>query len=329
MNNDTDPSSNAGALVTWARSIRAWQESRPTRLSDEALVRRYPALGSTKTYKRILAGDLAELRIEDWLEKYRGVSNQIDAESAGAATAEIYDDLEPTRLVRAAVQNLLRSFGIERLVVVQGDTGTGKTTALAVVDEMFRGSTVKLEAHEGWRSFAAAMGDIAVAVGVADSIDKLPVSGSARLDAIVRHLGESRPIILIDEGHHVTAPVLNAIKTMINRTAARFVIAAQSTLWRKLAAASLQEAKQLLLNRLRERVHLGGPTAADVALYLARRAGLEVGDDEVGEIVAAAGKYGSYAFLRRLGEALLGMPPADRDLEAALEQTRRLKLQLA
>lgn len=326
---DTDTNTKARALIISAQSIRAWQESRPTALSDEALVRRYPALGSTKTFKRILAGDVAELRIEDWIVKYRTVSSLIDAEVSAAAQAEIYDDLEPTLLVRSAVQNLLRSSGLEQLVVVQGDTGSGKTTSLRVVDELFKGSTYWIEAHEGWRSFAAAMGDIAVALGVADTIDKLPASGAARLDLIIRHIGESKPIILIDEGHHMTAAVLNAIKTIINRTSGRFVIAAQSTLWRKLAAASMQEAKQLLLNRMRERVHLSGPTPLDVVLYLERRTGLEVDAEEVAEIVTTASKYGSYAFLRRLGEALLGMKAEDRDLNAALEQTRRLKLQLA
>lgn len=319
----------APVLVAAALSIRAWQESRPVPMSDSALVRRYPALGSTKTYKRILSGDLAELRIEDWEEKYRGVLGAIDAESAAAAQAEIYDDLEPARAVRSATLNLIRSFGNERLVVVQGDTGTGKTTSLRLIEELYKGTAHWVEAHEGWRSFAAAMGDIAVAVGVADSIEKLPASGAARLDAIIRHIGESRPILLIDEGHHMTAGVLNATKTLINRTAARIVVAAQSTIWRKLAAASLQEAKQLILNRMRERVHLGPPTPLDVVLYLERRAGVAVDAEDVGEIVATAKGFGSYAFLRRLGEALLEMPAADRDLEAALEQTRRLKAQLA
>lgn len=326
---DTHQQNQAAALGNWAQSIRTWQESRPTPLSDTALVRRYPALGSTKTFKRILAGDLAELRIEDWLEKYRGVSGLIDAESAEAAKADIYDDLEPARLVRGAVQNLLRSVGIERLVIVEGDTGTGKTTSLRIVEDLFRGSTHWIECHEGWRSFAAAMGDLAVAVGVADSIDKLPTSGAARLAAIRTHIGDGRPIILLDEGHHCTAPVLNAVKMLINRTGARFVIGTQSTIWRKLVAASLQEAKQLLLNRMRERVNLAGPPAIDIVLYLERRAGIALDAEDVGEIAATAAKFGNYAFLRRLGEALLGMPAADRDLTAALEQTRRIKAQLA
>lgn len=322
--------SDADSLAVWVQAIRDWQLSRPTKLSDEALVRRYPALGSTKTYKRILAGETGELRVDEWLKNYRGVWQQIESECSAANGPEsLYDDLEPARAVRAAVQNLIRSFGVERLVVIQGDTGSGKTSSLSVVEDLFRGSTVRLEASEGWRSFAAAMGDIAVAVGVSDEIAKLPVSGAARLDSIVRHLGEGRRIILIDEGHHMTASVLNAIKTLINRTGALFVVAAQSTLWRKLQAASLQEAKQLLLNRLRERVFLGGPGWEDVQLYLDRRCGVALRKAAAVEIAREAGRYGAYAFLRRLGERLLGEAEEDRVEATALEFCKLLKEQLA
>lgn len=316
-------------LVNYARAIREWQERRPLKLSDEALIRRYPALGSTKTYKRILVGDTAELRAAEWAEKYRGVLTQIDTEEAETSKAEaLYDDLEPARAVRTAVASVVRSMGIERLVIVQGDTGSGKTSSLKLIAGLYPGNVTTVEANVGWRSFASAMGDIAIALGLADDAAKLPVSGSARLDAIVRHIGESRRLVLIDEGHHMTADVLNAVKTMINRTGARFVVAAQSTLWRKLQAASLQEAKQLLLNRLRERVYLAGPSADDVALYLGRRCELDVSTATALEISKAAAKGGAYAFLRRLAASLCD---SRKDIceATALEVTRSLSATLA
>ena len=54
----------ARQLVAAALAIREWQASRPTRIVDEALVKRFPALGSTKTYKRLLTGDTVELRCD-------------------------------------------------------------------------------------------------------------------------------------------------------------------------------------------------------------------------------------------------------------------------
>ena len=330
--NDTEPmneATGAEALVNYALAIRDWQNTRPAKLSDEALIRRYPGLGSTKTYKRILAGDVEELRVEDWTQRYRGVLTQIDTEEAVTAESEeLYDDLVPALAVRTAVNSVMRSMGIERFVVVEGDTGTGKTSALRLIERLFPHATSRVEASVGWRSFAAAMGDLAIAVGVADDAAKLPLSGAGRLDAVIRHIGESRVVLLIDEGHHMTADVLNALKTIINRTPARIVVAAQSTLWRKLQAASLQEAKQLLLNRLRSRAHLGAPTKEDAVVYLARRCGVELGDGAAVEIARLASRGGNYAFLRRLGAALLESPK-DACEATALEVARNVSLSLA
>jgi type II secretory pathway predicted ATPase ExeA len=322
----TEPTS-ADKLVTYAQAIRDWQSARPSKLSDEALIRRYPSLGSTKTYKRILGGDTEELRVDEWADKYRGVLAQIDEEEVEASKREeLYDDLENARAVRTAVASVVRSAGIERLVVIEGDTGSGKSSTLSLVAALYGGT--RLDASVGWRSFAAAMGDICIALGMADSADKLPVSGAARLDALVRHIGESRRLILIDEGHHMTADSLNAIKHLINTTQARFVVAAQSTLWRKLQAASLQEVKQLLLNRLRSRVYLGGPSSADSTAYLSLRTGLEIGSEAATEISRNAARYGNYAFLRRLAAALL---ESKKDISeaTALELTKTLAGQLA
>lgn len=325
---DTIETPSTEAVIAYAQAIRDWQTSRPTRLSDEALIRRYPALGSSKTYKRLVAGDLDELNVEIWTERYRGVLNQIETEEANAAESEeLYDDLEPARAVRTAVNSVVRAAGIERFVVIEGDTGAGKSSSLSLIERLYPGAAYRVEASVGWRSFAAAMGGLAVAVGLADDADKLPVSGSARLDAIIRHLGESRRLLLIDEGHHMTADVLNALKTIINRTGARIVVAAQSTLWRKLQAASLQEAKQLLLNRLRARVHLTAPSYQDVRLYIQRRIGIEISDSAAQEIARVAANRGHYAFLRRLGAALMESRK-DADEATALEVARNLSLSL-
>lgn len=324
---DTDTSRQ---LVAAATAIRDWQASRPTRIVDEALVKRFPALGSTKTYKRLLTGDTAELRTEVWLGKYRAVLAQIDAEEAAVTGHdEIYEDLTPTTKVRAALQNLIRSRGLERLVLIEGGTGSGKTSALRCVEDQWKGSCIRVEATEGWRSFAAAMGDLAIACGVAGDLDKLPMSGAARLSRIITHLGDARRIVLIDEGHHMTSQVLNAIKTLINQTRALFVIAAQETIWRKLQASSWQEAKQLVLNRMRERVRLGAPSGDDVATYLHRRTGVWISEPVGRKIASEAGKWGDFAALRRLAEQMLELPADDRGDQSALECFAGVKDMLA
>jgi energy-coupling factor transporter ATP-binding protein EcfA2 len=325
----TDLTTSTGdQLVQLAQNIRDWQAARPTKLSDEALIRRYPSLGSTKTYKRILSGDTDELRVDEWIGKYTSVLNQIDAEAADASKREdLYDDLSNARAVRSAVSRVVRSAGIERLVVIEGDTGCGKSSTLSMIAATY--PSTKLDASVGWRSFASAMADLAIALGIADEVEKLPTSGAARLDLIVRYLGDSRRLILIDEAPHMTADSLNALKHLINRTQSCFVIAPQSTLWRKLAAASLQEVKQLLLNRLSGRVYLSGPTKDDVATFLFKRAhGLELSNAAAEEIARTAGRYGNYAFLRRLAAELL---ETKKDIaeSTALEITKTLARDLA
>lgn len=318
----------ARQLTFAATAIREWQESRPTRLVDEALVKRFPALGSTKTYKRLLAGDTAELRCDAWLTKYRGVLAQIDAEEAAVTGHdEIYSDLTPTTKVRTAMQNLIRSRGLERLVIIEGGTGSGKTSALRCVADQWAGSCVRVEATEGWRSFAAAMGDLAIACGVAGDLDKLPISGAARLSKLITHLGDARRIILVDEGHHMTSQVLNALKTLINQTRALFVVAAQETIWRKLQASSWQEAKQLVLNRMRERVRLGAPTADDVVTYLQHRTSVVVSESVARKIASECGKWGDFASLRRLAELMQELPSDDD--QSALECWASVKAMLA
>lgn len=54
-------------------------------VSDVALVKRYPALGSARTWRtRLVAGAWGELRLEAWLAALRGVMNTIEAEPAPA-----------------------------------------------------------------------------------------------------------------------------------------------------------------------------------------------------------------------------------------------------
>ena len=75
-----------------AGRVKAYQDAE--RLSDSALVRLFPDLGSTKTYNAILNGDLAELSLENQLTNYQLVIAQIEAgaEKRGARDEERYAD---------------------------------------------------------------------------------------------------------------------------------------------------------------------------------------------------------------------------------------------
>lgn len=296
-------------LVGLARQIRAWQEGQRSPLSDNQMVRTFPGLGSDKTYRKLRDGDLSSLNADAHLPKYRGVWAQIEALAGAAAAEEYYDDLQPALDAGAAVAGLIPQRGMTRLVAIVGPTGSGKTTAARIAARKFPGSVVLTEAHEGWASLNCALGDMLLATGAVKTADDLPAGAGDRLSKLISHLKSSRRLLWIDEGHHCTAAVLNSIKTILNQTDSLIVIGCIDTLWRKLAARSWDEVKQLFFNRLFELVKLAPPSKEDAIAFLGRRcATLEGGSwhADAGKVAAMAAGHGRFAFLRqvavRLGE---------------------------
>lgn len=306
--NPNTPDADA-ELVALAKNIRSWQLSTSPRLSDEAMLRQYPALGSTKTYRRLRDGDTDGLIPANQLPKYRGVWHQIETNTGMDGREEIYFDIAPASECRAAVAGLLPQKGKTRLVIIEGPTGSGKTTSLEIVGATYAGQCVSAEADETWTNPNIMLGGILVAMGCYRDLkdEKMPSSRGLRLDEIIATARKGRMIFLLDEGHHLNASGLNLIKTILNKTDSVFVVACIDTLWRKLAAKSWEEAKQLVLNRLHERVILGTPSADDAGLFLTRRVpGLSADAVRpvIGKIVEAARHNGHFAYLRRLAKKL-------------------------
>jgi Cdc6-like AAA superfamily ATPase len=312
-------------LVQLAQNIRAWQEGTRPRLSDEAILRTYPGLGSTKTFRRLREGDTEGLVADNHLPKYRGVWAAIEAASGANGEEEIYEDLTTTMECSYAVAGVIPQRGRTRLVLLEGPTGSGKTVALLVVARKYAGQVAIVEAHEGWQSLTTALGDILEALGVKH--DDLPKSKSERLTQVIALLRAGRRVIGIDEGHHCTAPVLNAIKTIMNQTDSVFIIAAIETLWRKLTVRSWEEARQLIHNRLYERVKLAVPPTDDVVRFITARVPLIAPGDwrhAAAKIAAMSEHIGRWAFVRRVADRLKAQPdPAD--VAAMLEAANHIK----
>jgi hypothetical protein len=296
------------ALHTVAGKIRAFQQSLPTELSDAAFVNRYPELGSDRTWQRAYTGrGIDQLNPAKWLQKYEAVWQRVQTEAtAGAVSAEpLYPDLGPACLARAAVSSLMLQpeRANMRLVVIEGDTGTGKSGALRSVAELWEGRVHRVDAHGGWARLRSGLQCLADACNVkADSGDR-PNSASDWLELLVKRANSrGRRLILIDEAHEMGGPMLNAIKTLINRTDWCFVLAAKETLWSKLTGAHYDEAKQLTMNRMLRKISLPRrPAEDDAKLFLDRRIsvrGLKV--STLRAVLDHAESRGSFAFLRRL-----------------------------
>lgn len=295
-----DVPSNEEELFGIAAQIGIWQSANA--LSDAKLLKKFPGLGSTKTYKKLLGRDDEQLNVGTWLPAYKGVLRIIEEETQ-ERTSRVLPDLSHMISVSTPAMRLTMSTGNKRLMLIQGDTGAGKTTALKHVASQLPGSVVFVEADEAWDSKTAAAAALCLKVGVkikgstVRNEDDLP-HNFAKLQSLLITTLQSRRIIAIDEGHHMSGKTLNMLKTLINKTNSVFIVAAMPTLWRKLQMLSWEEAKQLKLNRLFANVMLDGPTAEDAMKYFASHLKL-MGDVKkaVASVAEASARFGCMAFL--------------------------------
>jgi len=258
-------------LQAMAERVRDWQMARG--MKEAELLRRFPGLGTSRTFLRARKGDVGEIDLERWERDYRGVLHVIDAISAGETLeTEIFDDLSTVAAVRVALVGAMQQAGNSRLVLVEGCSGSGKSSALRAMQERFGARRVVLtEATDLWRNgktaTSAMLGDILRALGVSDA----PASSTQKLEKCVDTLNQTRVCLGIDEAHHCGPTALNLLKTLVNRTPGEFLLGAMGTLWRRLETQTYEEARQLTQNRLYERVRLAAAAREDVEALLTRR----------------------------------------------------------
>lgn len=251
-------------LISLAKAVQDYQRSHGH--STAKLIRMYPDLGSDKTYGRILRGDTSEMDIEQQLINYRAVVAVIEAGVDPLAEVALIPDLSAVLQIRRAVLSAMRSCGNNRVVIVQGQSGIGKTSAIECIAQRYGSRVVRVEASEVWEDRPRALlGAILRALG--QSSLEAGSSAQDRLERVQTILSESRRCLVIDEAHHLGKKCLNAVKTLVNSTPGEFILVAIPTLWAKLETAAYMEARQLSTNRLSERVQLQ-LTTSDIETYL-------------------------------------------------------------
>lgn len=264
-------SSEADELSALARRIRDWQEARS--LSDNELLRRLPGLGSTKTFTRLLRGDLAELDLARWVSDYRAVWAVVESLSGRErGDIELYDDLSTVISLRRSLTDIFETKTLRRLILVEAESGLGKTSALTFMQRKWGQRLLIIEASVLWADNPnALLGAILDALGVRE----VPVPREARTRLAIARLRQARTALAIDEAHHMGPGCLNALKTLVNQTPGEVILLALPTLWRRLTKAAYEEVQQLMGNRLAERIKIEKLREADVRKLLARRLGHE------------------------------------------------------
>lgn len=291
-------------LQDLARKVQEFQVAR--KLSDSALAKMLPSIGSTKTYKRILNGDLKELDLENQLHGYRSAVAFIESMSDDdGEEEELYDDLYPVIQLRRAFFETTREKGIARVIFVLGPTGAGKTSARKLLIEKFGQRLITIEANVAWNDSPQAMlGSLLAQFGKKD------VPFVDRLNAAIEQLSRSRRCLCIEEAHHLGPRCLNLVKTLVNQTPAEIILIAIDTLWKKLETRVYEEATQLTGNRHADTINLGKSVReSDVRKLLERRMPtFENGNGEMKQAVrlvtekanAGGKKHGLYAFVREV-----------------------------
>lgn len=282
-----------------AAHIRAWQEARG--LSDSAMLRRFLGLGSTKTYTRLLKGDTEQLDVERQLENYRAVWTLIesigDADEKGE---DVYDDLSGVASLRRALLEVFQESGNARFVLVEGDTGSGKTMGAKLLMAKYGQRLLFVElAPVFGDSPHHFLGLILAALGHKD----LAYNPAERFTKVVSEFTLTRRCLVIDELHHAGPRILNTIKTLINQTPGEVVGLAMPTLWAKLErGAAYEECRQLTGNRLAERVKLAPINKGDLQKFVGRR--LPGLNGTTGQAVALLEQHaksrGNLAFVRKV-----------------------------
>ena len=253
-------------LIETAAKIAAWGEGHG--MSRAQLVRNFTDLGSEKSFRDISAGNLEGYNAENQLTKYRAVYATMEELANQGGEERIYDDLGTVVKIRRAFLGVVKATGTNRVLIVQGESGIGKTTAVGLLRGKYgTGRISYVEASDVWAdSPNAFLGAILRALGVTE----LPAGRVQRLEEVQARLAISRRCLVIDEAHHLGPHCLNTVKTLVNTTPGEFILVAIPTLWNKLQAHAYQEAKQIATNRLSERVKLT-LDEADIRLYLSKR----------------------------------------------------------
>ena len=274
--------------------------------SWSVMLKRYPDLGSDSTVSKILKNDMGELNLEGQLARFRCVVNAIDSLREDKEDEEIYEDIGPALEARRVYLETAGETSNARVIIIEGDTGTGKTFACRALAKKYGQKLLLIEASEAWGDKPNALfGAILLAKG--RKLAELPASQFERQELTIEVLNSVEVCVSIDEAHHMGPKCLNEVKTLVNRTRCTFILPAMKTLWARLVRNNYQEVKQLTGNRLAERIKLG-LREADVRKLVERKVGdLSSGDMKqvLKVLLEKAPEKGNLAFVREVCKDVL------------------------
>ena len=221
-------------------------------LSFTALLKRFPRLGSDRTFAKLKAGENEELNLEKWREDYSAVVRSMESFGANAADEVLFDDLTGIVSARRDVPKMLTTTGNDRFFLITGESGSGKTSILNLLSRKHGEKMITMQAVAGLTNSAFAFaGELLMAMGgsrTPDAVKKLPRNLALRLAELQEKLNR-RVIVCIEEAHDLDPEAFKLIKLLINTTRAGFLLVAIPGIWTKLTRGVYDDVTQLTGNR--------------------------------------------------------------------------------
>ncbi len=294
-------------IQTYAATVQEWwlaQKQTDKTFTKADLFVRFPDLGSDKTFGRFLKGDFADTdtTLDAWHAAYAAVVRQLEEfgerdRSAGAVDTLTLSGLEKAKEAYLALTGETTS---RRLLVVTGESGTGKTCIVNFLQKRWGSRVRAVEVTNVWQDKPnRLLTAIAEAVGLNPA--GLPASGAEKLDLLVKHLNARRTCLILEEGHHMGPQMLDTLKTLLNKTPGEFIVVAIPTLLRRLQMAAYEQARQVFnSHRLAGTLTLKLQTA-DVAALLTAGLGELPGLKALADWLcdpARAPRHGNLGFIR-------------------------------
>ena len=254
-------------LAELSVSIRDWQQQQ--NYTDARMCTDFE-IGSQRTYEAVCQNRFDGLDVDRWLPAYRTAWEQMQLRTTAGEEVPLYDDLTPVLLLRTALVRAMRELGNDRLIILEGDTGSGKTCALDAVRKKYGSRIMICEADETWRdSIHAMLSDLLKGYGV-----QPPLSASSCMEKLLEKQRAIRRCLVIEEAHHMGPRGLNVIKSIINRSPGEVIIVGLPELLKRMQLDAYQESRQLIHNRLSERITLDHSAPSDVEKILIRSGGI-------------------------------------------------------
>jgi len=301
MNPNTTPTANpteelhtVALMIEEIRNAKGW--------SVGELMRRHAGngLGSDKTWNKILKRDFSEMKIDERVTGYRHVLNLLQDVREDDREEPVYGDLSGPTAVRKGLTRAMMTSTVARVGIIEGESGTGKSSCLSVVRSIYGKRIVEMEVRAAWKdSPSAFLGQLLIELGEQAG----PNNAARRQRKVEETLKASRRCLLLEEAHHLGPRCIDVVKSLVNQTKCEAILAAIPTLLRRVEREAFEESLQLFRNRLAFRVKLK-LTKGDVLKLLPRRLPAAMTDDDLAEaaelLLLNGPKNGNYALTREV-----------------------------